>query len=286
MPTLQDRIIIITGSTRGFGYAIAQACLAAGAVVVITGRSQEAIDRALSGLQEPDRTAGFIVDVQDEAQVHHLAELVIQRYGHFDIWINNAGYSSAAGMILDMNPREALEMFMANDLGALHGTQAAMQHFLPRQAGMLVNIYGNGSFLKPATPTALYGTTKAWLTSFTRSLAKENKGSGVQILGFSPGMMTTDMLTSPRVVGEKAQAQLKNFGFVLRFLGQPAEIPARQLVKMMTSQHREFVEYRVFKPWSPLFGLLRVAWENLTHTGLRPEFELKFEEAYRPEHVK
>ena len=96
MPTLQDRIIIITGSTRGFGYAIAQACLAVGAVVVITGRSQEAIDRALSGLQEPDRTAGFIVDVQDEAQVHHLAELVIQKYGHFDIWINNAGYSSAA----------------------------------------------------------------------------------------------------------------------------------------------------------------------------------------------
>ena len=50
---------------------------------------------------------------------------------------------------------------------------------------------------------------------------------------------------------------------------------------MMASQHWEFVEYRVFKPWSPLFGLLRVAWENLTHTGLRPEFELKFEEVYK-----
>lgn len=57
MPTLQNKIIIITGSTRGFGYAIAQACLAAGAVVVITGRSQEAIDRAISGLQEPARCA-------------------------------------------------------------------------------------------------------------------------------------------------------------------------------------------------------------------------------------
>ena len=280
MSTLQNQIIIITGSTRGFGYAIAQACLTAGAVVVITGRSQEAIDRTLTNLQAPDRTAGFVVDVCDEVQVHRLAELVIQKFGHFDIWINNAGYSSAAGMILDMNPREALEMFMANDLGALHGTQAAMKHFLPRQAGLLVNIYGNGSFLNPASPTALYGTSKAWLTSFTRSLAKENKGSGVQILGFSPGMMTTDMLTSPRVVGEKARAQLKNFGFVLRFLGQPAEIPARKLVGMMAGQRREFVEYRFFKPWSPFFGLLRVAWENLTKTGLRPEFELKFEESY------
>lgn len=237
-------------------------------------------------MQAPDKAAGFVVDVRDEVQVHRLAEQVIQKFGHFDIWINNAGYSSAAGMILDMNPREALDMFMANNLGAMHGTQAAMKHFLPRQAGMLVNIYGNGSFLNPATPTALYGTTKAWLTSFTRSLAKENKGSGVQILGFSPGMMTTDMLTSPRVVGEKARAQLKNFGFVLRFLGQPAEIPARQLVRMLAGQRREFVEYRVFKPWTPLFGLLRVVWENLTKTGLRPEYELKFEEAYQPEKVK
>lgn len=283
MLTLENKVIIITGSTRGFGYAVAQACLAAGALVVITGRSQDAVDRTLSDLQAPGKTAGFLVDVCDEGQVHRLAEQVIKKFGHFDIWINNAGYSSAAGMILDMNPREALEMFMANDLGAMHGTQAAMKHFLPRRAGMLVNIYGNGSFLSPASPTALYGTTKAWLTSFTRSLAKENKGSGVHILGFSPGMMTTDMLTRPRVVGEKAREQLKNFGFVLRFLSQPAEIPARQLVRMMAAQGREFVEYRVFKPWSPLFGLLRVAWENLTQTGLRPEFELKFEAPYKPE---
>lgn len=286
MPTLQNKIIIITGSTRGFGYAVARACLAAGATVVITGRSQEAVDRTLIAMQAPDRTAGFVVDVRDEKQVHRLAEQVIQKFGRFDIWINNAGYSSAAGMILDMNPGEALKMFMANDLGALYGTQAAMKHFLPRQAGMLVNIYGNGSFLSPATPTALYGTTKAWLTSLTRSLAKENKGSGVQILGFSPGMMTTDMLTSPRVVGEKARERLENFGFVLRFLGQPAEIPARRLARMMAGQRREFVEYRVFKPWTPLFGLLRVAWENLTNTGQRPAFELKYEEAYQLEQVE
>jgi glucose 1-dehydrogenase len=277
---LKDKIIVITGSTRGFGLATARACLAAGATVVITGRSQEAVDRTLNGMQAPGRTAGFIVDVREEAQVHHLAAQVIQKFGRFDIWINNAGYSSAAGMVLDMNPREALEMFMANDLGAMHGTQAALKHFLPRKAGLLVNIYGNGSFLRPATPMALYGTTKAWLTSFTRSLANENQGSGVQILGFSPGMMTTDMLTSPRVVGEKAQAQLKNFGFVLRFLGKPPEAAAAELVKALSSQRREFVEVKMFKPWTPLLGLLRVGWENLTKTGKTPEFTLTNEPAY------
>ena len=277
---LKDKVIVITGSTRGFGLATAQACLAAGATVVVTGRSQEAVDRVLNGMQAPGRAAGFIVDVRDEAQVHHLAEQVIQKFGHFDAWINNAGYSSAAGMVLDMNPREALDMFMSNDLGAMYGTQAAMQHFLARKAGLLVNIYGNGSFLRPATPTAMYGTTKAWLTSFTRSLAKENTGSGVQILGFSPGMMTTDMLTSPRVVGERAREQMKNFGFVLRFLGKPPEEAARQLVKAISSQHKEFVELQMFKPWTPLLGLLRVGWENLTKTGKAPEFTIKYEPAY------
>jgi glucose 1-dehydrogenase len=283
MPTLNNKIIVITGSTRGFGLATAKACLAAGATVVITGRSQEAVERTLNGMQAPARTAGFVVDVRDEAQVHHLAAQVIQRFGHFDIWINNAGYSSAAGMVLDMNPREALDMYMSNDLGALHGAQAAMQHFLPRKAGMLVNIYGNGSFLRPSTPTAMYGMTKAWLTSMTRSLANENKGSGVQILGFSPGMMTTDMLTNPRVVGEKAQAQMKNFGFVLRFLGKPAEEAAAQLVKSIASQRREFVEVQLFKPWTPMLGLLKVGWENLTKTGKEPEFTLHCEDAYKPE---
>lgn len=281
MPALHNKVVVITGSTRGFGLAIARECLAAGATVAITGRSQEAVDRTLNEIQTAGKIDGFILDVRDEAQVHHLAQKVIEQFGHFDIWINNAGYSSAAGMILDMNPREALEMFMSNDLGAIHGTQAAMKHFLARKTGMLVNIYGNGSFLSPATPTALYGTTKAWLTSFTRSLAKENTGSGVKILGFSPGMMTTDMLTSPRVVGEKAQAQMKNFGFVLRFLGQPANVPARKLVQMMARQRREFVEYKLFKPWTPFLGLARVAWENLTKTGKTPEFTLSYEPAYQ-----
>jgi NAD(P)-dependent dehydrogenase (short-subunit alcohol dehydrogenase family) len=146
---------------------------------------------------------------------------------------------------------------------------------------MLVNIYGQGSFLRPASPTGLYGTTKAWLTSFTRTLATELKGSGVQILGFSPGMMTTDMLTSPNVVGERGRDMLKNFGFVLRFLGKPAKYASDKLVKAVINQRGEFVEVKLFKPWTPLLGLIRVGWENLTKTGKTPEFELNYQEAYR-----
>jgi len=281
MPAIKDKVVVITGSTRGFGFAIAESMLEAGATVAITGRSQKAIDSALTTLQPKGRVSGFVMDVREEQQVYKLVEDVIKEFGRIDIWVNNAGYSNAAGMMIDMNPQDALDMFMSNDLGMLQCTQAIMQYMLPRKQGLLVNIYGNGSFLRPASPTGLYGATKAWITSFTRTLAIELKNSGVQILGFSPGMMTTDMLTSPNVVGERGKEMLKNFGFVLRFLGQPAKYAADKLAQTIAGNRKEFMEVKLFKPWTPMLGLLRVGWENLTKTGKTPEFKLNYQPAYK-----
>jgi NAD(P)-dependent dehydrogenase (short-subunit alcohol dehydrogenase family) len=277
---LKDKIVVVTGSTRGYGYAIAESLLEAGATVVITGRSQEAISRALNLLQPKGRVSGFILDVRHEAQVYALVHGVVKQFGHIDVWVNNAGYSNAAGLMLEMDPQDALDMFLSNDLGVLYSTQAVMQHMLPRKGGLLVNIYGNGSFLRPASPTGLYGATKAWITSFTRSLAKELKGSGMQVLGFSPGMLLTDMLTNPVVVGEHGKEMLKNFSFVLRFLGKPAKYAADELVKTIARDRKEFAEVRLFKPWTPLLGLLRVRWEDLTKTSTSPQFELHYREPY------
>jgi NAD(P)-dependent dehydrogenase (short-subunit alcohol dehydrogenase family) len=286
MPAIKDKVVVITGSTRGYGRAIAESLLEAGAAVAVTGRNQQAVDRALASLKLKGRVSGFVLDVRVEDQAYKLVEDVLKEFGQIDIWVNNAGYSNAAGMMLDMNPQDALDMFMTNDLGVLHCTQAIMRYMLPRKQGVLVNIYGNGSFLRPASPTGLYGATKAWMTSFTRSLAKELKGSGVQILGFSPGMLTTDMLLNPNVVGERGREMLTNFGFVLRFLGQPAKYASDKLVKTLAGNRREFTEVKLFKPWTPLLGLLRVGWENLTRTGKTPEFELHYQEAYKPRYIQ
>jgi NAD(P)-dependent dehydrogenase (short-subunit alcohol dehydrogenase family) len=285
MSAIKDKVVVVTGSTRGFGFAIAESMLEAGAVVAVTGRSQQAIEGALTSLQPKGRVSGFVMDVRSEEQVYKLVDDVVKEFGHIDIWINNAGYSNAAGMMIDMNPQDALDMFMSNNFGVMQCTQAIMRYMLPRKQGMLVNIYGNGSFLRPASPTGLYGATKAWVTSFTRTLAKELKGSGVQILGFSPGMMTTDMLTSPNVVGERGREMLKNFGFVLRFLGKPAKYSADKLVKAVAGHRKEFAEVKLFKPWTPLLGLIRVSWENLTKTGKTPEFELKYQEVHQPKYL-
>lgn len=279
---MKDQIVVITGSTRGFGYAIAEAMLKAGATVVISGRSQAALRKAVKTLQKLGNVTGIVCDVRRERQVYALARQVMNRFGRIDTWVNNAGYSASAGRILETQPGEALDMFMANDMGTFHGTRAALRFMLERKQGTLVNIYGNGSFLGPASPTALYGATKAWVASFTRSLAKEIEGSGVRLVGFSPGMLLTDMLSSPNVVGTYRDELKKSYGFVLRLLAGSPQKAAEQLVSALQSDRGQFSEYRLFKPWSPLRGLLRIGWENLTHTGQTPQFRLKTIPAYRP----
>ncbi len=259
---LKDHIVVITGSTRGFGYSTAEAMLRAGATVVITGRSQEAIRRAVGSLAAIGPVSGEELDVRNEAQVYQLVERVVEQYGHIDIWINNAGYSASAGLMLETDPREALDMFLANDLGVLHCTQAVLAHMMPRKTGTLVNIYGNGSFLRPATPTGLYGTTKAWVTSFTRSLAKELKGSGIKVLGFSPGMLLTDMLTKPRIIGEHGRDMMKRYDLVLRVLSGSPTGAAERLVQTVSTQRQEFrrssaVQTMDAHPWAVARGMAK-----------------------------
>ena len=136
--------------------------------------------------------------------------------------------------------------------------------------------------LRPASPTGLYGASKAWVTSFTRTLAQELKGSGVRIIGFSPGMLLTDMLTAPTVVGERGREMMKNYAFVLRLLGGSPQRAAAKLVEAVQSDRKEFAEYRLFKPWTVPLALLRIKWEDLTRTGKSPEFEVRYEPGYEP----
>lgn len=280
--SIKNRVAVITGSTRGFGYAIAEAMLKAGAVVVISGRSQDALTKAMESLAALGAVKGQACDVRNEEQVYALARFAVQSSGGIDIWVNNAGYSSSAGLMLQTPPHEAIDMFLANDMGTLYGCQAALYFMTKQKEGTLVNIYGNGSFLRPASPTGLYGATKAWVASFTRSLAKEIQGSGVKLIGYSPGMLLTDMLTNPVVIGERGKEMLKRYSFVLRLLANDPQKAAQKLVETVADNQKEFVEYRMLRPWTILFSLVRVWWEDLKKTGKTPGYTLRYEDPYQP----
>ncbi len=91
MVNLTGKIVVITGSSRGFGLEIALAVVQAGGMVVISARSQQAVEDALTELNAPDRAAGFVTDVTDLSQVRALSAFAIKTFGHYDVWINNAG---------------------------------------------------------------------------------------------------------------------------------------------------------------------------------------------------
>ena len=82
---LKEKVVVITGSSRGFGYAIAESMLEAGATVAITGRSQQAVDGALTSLQPKGRVSGFVMDVREERQVYKLVGDVVEEFGRIDI---------------------------------------------------------------------------------------------------------------------------------------------------------------------------------------------------------
>ena len=119
-----------------------------------------------------------------------------------------------------------------------------------------------------------YGSSKAWIRSFTLALAQEYKDSGVGIFAFSPGMMITEMLTNVQVVAGYEHL-LKAFPTVVRVLGKPPQVPARKAVWLASAatDGRTGLEVYLFNPAAMLSSFLRDRVRNLTgqpHASPKP----------------
>ena len=102
MGTLDGKVAVITGSTRGIGLGIAEAYARAGAELVISSRTQAAVDETVKHLQElGGKVAGLVCDVSQQEQVAALADFAVQNFGRVDIWFNNAGLETAYGPTMD-----------------------------------------------------------------------------------------------------------------------------------------------------------------------------------------
>ena len=229
MGTLDGKIAVITGSTRGIGLAIAEAYAREGAAVVISSRTQAAVDATVQRLQQAGfRAAGLACDVAQPEQVSALAALAVQTFGKVDIWFNNAGLETAYGPTMSYSAEDFTKVVQTNILGVYHGSRTALQLFLPQRSGKLINMVGKG-YKGPAPYQNAYGASKAWVLSFTKALAQEYADSGVGIFNFSPGMVITDMLTQFDVI-QGHEHRLKAFPAVLRILGRTPVVPARKAV--------------------------------------------------------
>lgn len=225
-------------AVRGLGYAIAQAYVAAGATVVVAGRSQSTLDKAVGGLLNGGgRASGLAVDVSSHEQVETLAEHAVRTFGRIDIWVNNAGIGAPFGPVIQVPPDAFVQVVNTNILGTYYGSHAALRRFVAQGFGKLINLVGRGADGKPVPFQTAYTTSKVWVRTFTLALAEETKQAGtagIGIYAFNPGMVLTDMLTDIDVI-EGSEEKLSSFPTIVRMWGKPAEVPAAKAVWIASS---------------------------------------------------
>jgi len=200
---MENKVIVITGSTRGIGFGLADSFLASGNAVVISGRKPEAVERAMAQLAPRygvERIYGHACDVTDCAQVQALWDAAKDHFGRIDIWINNAGISSPRLDFCEQSPEICEAVVRTNILGAMYGSQIALAGMLAQGFGALYNMEGLGSDGRVFPKMGVYGTSKAALRFLDDTLVQEMKGKPVLVGSIRPGMVLTDML-----VGEEAR---------------------------------------------------------------------------------
>ena len=218
---LKDKVAVITGGSRGIGFAVADTFLREGAAVIITASSPESAGRALEKLREKHpqgEIRGISPDLSSLESVREAFDGVIGEFGRVDILVNNAGISESTPFL---SYTEALydKVMDLNVKGVFNATRVAAEHMEKRGQGVIlstssmVSISGQpGGFAYPASKFAVNG--------LTISLARELGPKGIRVNAVAPGITETDMMKAvPKEVIEPMIARIP-----LRRMGQPEDV--------------------------------------------------------------
>lgn len=189
---LEDKKVLITGGSKGLGYAIAEKCLKEGAQVAITGRSLESLNQAKEKLGNPEKLFVFEHDVRDFAKDDELIYAARKAMGGIDCLVNNAGIS-----IHDIDYSSCTEQqwdaqMDTNLKGVYFMTQAFMKYYegVGKKYGKIINMVSERGLYGDDVP---YGLAKRALISYTEGLAKKLILKGVRVNAVAPGVTATDM---------------------------------------------------------------------------------------------
>ncbi|MET9621986.1 SDR family oxidoreductase [Streptomyces sp. NPDC006464] len=205
--------VVITGGTRGIGHGLVRAFLDRGCRVAFCGRSPAGVEAALTSLGSGTDAVGHRADVTDRAQVAVLWAAAEKAFGPVDVWINNAGATTARKPLWELDPGEADAVTAVNLRGVVNGSAVATEHFLRQGRGRLWNMEGFGSDGRTLPGLSVYGAGKRAVTYLTGALAadlereRETRPHDVRALLLSPGIVVTDLLLHDYTPAEYAKAR-------------------------------------------------------------------------------
>jgi len=218
---LRNKVAIVTGGSRGIGYATVLAFLKSGASVALCASRQENADQAVARLKAELPSAdvfGLSPDLSCYDSVKAAFNVVVQRYGRIDILVNNAGIADSTPFTKYTDDLVARVMDL-NITGIYHCSRAASEHMIKAGSGVILNTSSMVSLYGQPSGIA-YPTSKFAVNGFTLSLARELGPKGIRVNAVAPGIIETDMMKAvPKEVIDPLIAQIP-----LRRLGQPEDI--------------------------------------------------------------
>jgi 3-oxoacyl-[acyl-carrier protein] reductase len=190
---LNGKVALVTGGSRGIGFAIAQALAKEQASVAITGTNQSRIDDARHELGPA--ALGVCADVRDYGSVESAMKTTVERFGGLDILVNNAGVGIFRP-VADMSLDEWNNVIATNLTGVFHCSRAALPHLRKRGSGWIINISslaGANAF----PDAAAYCASKSGLNAFSEALMQEVRHEGIRVAYVMPGSVRTQFSGRP-----------------------------------------------------------------------------------------
>ncbi|MEU6814299.1 SDR family oxidoreductase [Streptomyces sp. NPDC046860] len=217
LPALSGKAALVTGASRGIGYGVAEALVARGDRVVITGRNEEALKEAVERLGA-DRVIGVVGKAHDLAHQTEAVERAMEAFGRVDYLVNNAGTNPVFGPIADVDLDVARKVFETNVISALGFAQKTWHAWQKDNGGAIVNI-ASVAGLAPSPFIGAYGVSKAAMINLTQQLAHEFAPK-VRVNAIAPAVVKTKFAEA-LYEGREAEAAA---AYPLGRLGVPSDI--------------------------------------------------------------
>ena len=191
---LQGKVAVVTGGSKGIGYAIAETFLEEGAKVAICGRNLEDLKNAASSLAAGNALYYKTADFTDSSQIYEFAKAVQKYFGRIDIWVNNAG--GACAKQGDEYDDEQIKKETNLIFGSVvHGCQAAFR-YMKKNGGSIINISSVGARCAVLGKTTLYGPLKSAVSGLTNTFAGEYAAWNIRVNAVAPGYIATKRAAS------------------------------------------------------------------------------------------